>query len=184
MGARPAYVAAAHELGTALAREGIRLVYGGGHVGLMGAVADACIEAGGEVHGVITESLRNAEIAHGSITRLEVVSDMHTRKARMLEIADAFVAMPGGFGTLEELFEVVTWTQLGLHAKPLCLYDVAGFFAHLVEFTRHAGAEGFIKPVHLDLLMVAGSADEVLTRLRSPLPPSTPKWVERLPPVV
>ena len=178
-GFRPEYSDAAQSLGAILAHRRITLVYGGGHVGLMGVIADACLEAGGEVHGVITEALRDAEVAHPGLTRLEVVPDMHQRKERMASLADGFVAMPGGFGTWEELFEVVTWSQLGTHSKPVCLLDVLGFFDHLLAFARHAAAEGFIKDSNLDLIRVTSDANSVLATLEVPMQPRVAKWAGR-----
>jgi len=142
MGANPAYREAAVALGQAIARRGLTLVYGGGAVGLMGVVADAAMAAGGEVVGIIPQSLLDAEVGHKGLTRLEVVDGMHARKARMAELSDAFIALPGGLGTLEELFEVWTWGQLGYHAKPLGLLDVNGFYDELLD-----GMDRFIAPV-------------------------------------
>ena len=140
-GARPIYHEAAAQLGRHIAERGLTLVYGGGAVGLMGVVADAALAAGGEVIGIIPQSLERAEIGHKGLTRLEVVDGMHARKARMAELADAFIALPGGLGTLEELFEVWTWGQLGYHAKPLGLLEVDGFYARLTDFLDHLVAE-------------------------------------------
>lgn len=150
-GARPEYVAGATALGTGLADRGIGLVYGGASVGLMGAVADAALGAGGEVIGVIPQSLVDREVAHAGLSDLRVVGSMHERKALMAELSGAFVALPGGIGTFEELFEVWTWRQLGLHAKPIVLLDTAGYWAGLTAFLEHAGREGFVKAAPLDL---------------------------------
>ena len=174
-GVHPSYVLAARQLGVAIANQGVQLVYGGGDVGLMGEVANACLGAGGQVVGVITEALRDAEVGHDGLTRLEVVGDMHSRKARMAALADGCIALPGGFGTLEELFEIITWTQLGLHAIPVCLFSVAGFYDTLVSFVQHAGTEGFIKPCHVDLLRVGRDAEQCLDALRVAVP-TVPKW--------
>jgi hypothetical protein len=144
------YRAAAAGFGTLLAERGIRLVYGGASVGTMGVIADAALEAGGEVVGVIPRQLVDREIAHTGLTRLHVVGDMHERKARMAELADGFVALPGGAGTLEEFFEVWTWGQLGLHAKALGLLDVDGFFAPLAAMLDHMVDEGFLRPAYRD----------------------------------
>ncbi len=164
-GSRPAYRRLAAELGTALARQGTGVVYGGAAVGLMGAVADAALAAGGEVIGVIPRALVDREIAHGGLTALHVVGSMHERKALMAELAGAFVALPGGMGTLEELFEVFTWRQLGLHAKPIVLLDVEGYWGRLVGFLQHAEDEGFLRPGHRAALAVDGSVPALLARL-------------------
>jgi uncharacterized protein (TIGR00730 family) len=156
-GRRPTYAAAAVALGTAIARRGMRLVYGGSNVGLMKILADSAVSAGGEVVGILPGALVARELAHPGLTRLEVVSSMHARKARMAELSDAFVALPGGMGTLEELTEVLTWAQLGLHAKPCGLLDVEGYWEPLVGFLDHAEQEGFLRPEHRALL--ARSAD-------------------------
>ena len=175
-GKRAEYMAAARDLGRSLAVARIGLVFGGTDVGLMGAVADEVLTHGGEVTGVITEALHGKGIGHRALTRLEVVTDMHARKARMAELADGFVALPGGYGTWEELCEVLTWTQLGVHAKPAVILEVAGFWAPFVAFVAHASSEGFVKAAHRDLLRVAHSPEGVITELRRPLPPLTSKW--------
>jgi uncharacterized protein (TIGR00730 family) len=178
-GARPIYHEAAANLGRSLAERGITLIYGGGAVGLMGVVADAALAAGGEVIGIIPQSLERAEIGHSGLTRLEVVDGMHARKARMAELADAFIALPGGLGTLEELFEVWTWGQLGYHAKPLGLLEVDGFYARLTDFLDHLVAERFVREQHRDILQVSESAAELLTLMDSWKPTAAPKWVDR-----
>lgn len=175
----PVYANAARDLGTGIAGRGLTLVYGGGNVGLMGTVADAALRAGGRVHGVITEALLGAEVAHRELSELEVVATMHERKARMAELADGFVALPGGFGTFEELFEVLTWTQLGIHTKPVVLVNVAGFWDPLLSQTRHATEQGFMKPVHEQVMRSAATVDEALTELFRPMPPTVPKWADR-----
>ncbi len=164
-GRRPIHADAAAHFGAELARQGHGLVYGGGHVGLMGLLADAVLSGGGEVIGVIPRHLMDRELAHRGVTDLQVVPDMHTRKARMAEQADAFVAMPGGIGTLEELFEVWTWAQLGLHAKPIGLLNVAGFFDHLLAFCDHLVADGFLPADSRNRLMTADSPAGVLDAL-------------------
>ena len=169
-GARPDYVEAARELGGLLARRGLRLIYGGGHVGLMGAVADAALGAGGQVVGVIPEHLMQPEVAHQGLTELLVVDSMHTRKREMAARADAFVVLPGGYGTFEEMFEMVTWLQLQLHSKPIGLLNVEGYYDALLDFLRHAAAEGFIRPQHWDLLIVESGPELLLERLRLHLP--------------
>lgn len=159
------YVAAARHLGTLLAQRGIGLVYGGASVGTMGAVADAALEAGGEVTGVIPQALVDREIAHQGVGDLRVVADMHERKALMAELADAFVALPGGIGTLEELFEVWTWTHLGLHSKPVAVLDVDGFYQPLRAFADHMAREGFLKPASRDLLLLDSDPAALLDRV-------------------
>jgi uncharacterized protein (TIGR00730 family) len=164
-GARAEYAAAARALGTALGRRGIGLVYGGGSVGLMGVLADAARAAGGETIGVIPQGLASKELAHAGLTELHVVGSMHERKALMASLADGFAGLPGGLGTLEEICEMLTWAQLGIHRKPVALLDVAGYWAGLRQLLAHAIAEGFVDPASVDLLLVATSADELLDRL-------------------
>jgi hypothetical protein len=178
-GADPGYGAAATELGRRLAERGIELVYGGAQVGLMGLVADAALAAGGRVTGVIPQSLVDREIAHPGLSDLRVVDSMHERKAAMAELADAFVALPGGVGTLEELFEVYTWNQLGLHAKPLGLFNVRGYFDGLARFLDHATAQRFVTPQHRAMLLVSDDLDELLDRLAGWEAPAQPKWIDR-----
>lgn len=163
--AKPVYFDAARAVGAELARRGIRVVYGGGRVGLMGAVADAAMAAGGEVVGVIPEKLQALEVGHDALTEIHVVPDMHTRKMKMATLSDAFIALPGGLGTLDEVFEAATWTQLNYHLKPVGLLDVSGFFGPLVAFLRHAQAEGFIRPQHGALIQVADTIDALLGQL-------------------
>ena len=150
-GNKPSYATAAAELGRALAARGVGLVNGGGHVGLMGATADAVLAAGGEAIGVIPEALRDRELAHTAMTQLHVTVDMHARKALMASLADAFIALPGGLGTFEELFEVATWAQLNIHRKPIGILDVDDYYHHLAQWLRHAETEGFVKPEHSNL---------------------------------
>ena len=157
-----AFVQAAQALGAALARRGYTLVYGGGSTGLMGAVADGALEAGGQVIGVIPEHFNTPALAHQGLTRLEVVPDMHTRKARMAALSDAFIALPGGYGTLEELFEALTWAQIGLHAKPIGLLNVQGYYNDLLAFIRRARAEGFLYAEHERLFVVGDTPDALL----------------------
>jgi uncharacterized protein (TIGR00730 family) len=153
IGASPLYVNAAKELATVMVENDIALVYGGGHVGLMGTIADAVLGAGGKVTGVIPQALMVSEISHERLTRLVVVKDMHERKALMAELADGFIAMPGGIGTLEELFEALTWLQLGFHDKPVGLLNVDGFFDGLIDFVAHLVQPGFLKSEHAALLL-------------------------------
>ena len=178
-GNQRAYSDAAGALGAVLAERGIGLVYGGGNVGLMGVIADAVMAAGGKVIGVIPQSLANREIAHTGITELRVVDSMHARKAMMAELADAFIAMPGGVGTFEEFFEVVTWTQLGLHRKPCGLLNVNGFYAPLAAFIDQAVTEGFIKPVHRAAIVVDSDPVRLLDTLGTIKLPDVPKWIDR-----
>ena len=180
-GANPLYREAAVTLGRTLAERGATLVYGGGAVGLMGIVADAALAAGGEVIGIIPQSLKDAEIGHTGLTRLEVVDGMHARKARMAELSDAFIALPGGLGTLEELFEVWTWGQLGYHAKPLGLLDVNGFYEKLGSFLDHIVDEGFVRPQHRAMLRLGREAGELLEGMARMKTPVVPKWVESNP---
>jgi len=179
VGNQPAYAEAAQAMGAVLAKRGIGLVYGGGNVGLMGVVADAVMAHGGEAIGVIPQSLADREIAHGGITQLHVVDSMHARKAMMAELSDAFVAMPGGVGTFEEFFEVVTWTQLGLHRKPCGLLNVQGFYTPLAAFIDQAVSEGFIKPVHRAAIVVDNDPARLLTILAKVDLPAVPKWIRR-----
>ena len=174
-----AYRAAATDLGHRLAERGIELVYGGASVGLMGAVADAAMEGGGHVIGVIPQSLVDREIAHPAIGDLRVVESMHERKALMADLSDAFVALPGGVGTLEELFEIYTWNQLGLHAKPLGLFNVRGYYDGLARFLDHAVEERFVTPHHRAMLLVSEHLDELIDGLDAWQAPRQPKWIDR-----
>lgn len=176
-GRDPAYVDAARALGRTLASRGIDLVYGGGRVGLMGAVADATLDAGGEAYGVMPRALVDREIAHEGLTELVVVDSMHERKARMADLADGFVALPGGFGTLEELTEVLTWAQLGFHRDPCGFLDVAGFYAPLVDFFDHQVAEGFVSEDHRGMVVVADEIEELLDRFAAYEPPEVKRFV-------
>jgi uncharacterized protein (TIGR00730 family) len=165
MGASPRFAEAAREFGDALLSRGIGLVYGGAHRGLMGVLADAVLQGGGEVIGVIPQSLVDLEIAHRGLTQLFVVSTMHERKALMAKHADAFVALPGGFGTLDELMEIVTWRSLGLHDKPIGLLDTGGYFEGLLEFAEHMLRSGFVREEDVRGLEVSGSPTELLRKL-------------------
>jgi hypothetical protein len=166
-GVRAGYEAAARAFAESAARRGIRLVYGGASVGLMGVIADAALLAGGEVVGVIPRQLVDREIAHRGLTTLHVVDTMHERKAMMADLSDAFVALPGGLGTLEELFEVWTWGMLGLHSKPYGVLDVDGYYSPLIHFLDHARDEGFIRPAQRAVLAVETDATRLLDRLVS-----------------
>lgn len=179
MGTRPEYAAAAEALGRMLAERGLGLVYGGGNVGLMGVAANAALAAGGEVFGVIPEALMRMEVGHLDLTELHVVASMHERKARMADMADAFIALPGGIGTLEELFEVWTWGQLGLHPKPLGILDVAGYYRHLHAFLDHALAEGFLKERHRAMVAVEADPAALLARLGAYTPPRVVQVIAR-----
>jgi uncharacterized protein (TIGR00730 family) len=164
-GTRPVYVEVARAFGSALATSGRRLVYGGGGTGIMGAVADGALAAGGDVVGVMPRHLVDREAAHRGVPDLRIVETMHERKAMMADLADGFAVLPGGLGTMEELFEVWTWGQLGLHGKPYGLLDTGGFFAPLVAFLRHATAEGFVRAGHLDALAVDDDPVRLLAKL-------------------
>jgi uncharacterized protein (TIGR00730 family) len=177
-GADPGFAAAAAALGRLLAERGIRLVYGGGHVGLMGVVADACLAGGGEVHGVITRALEAKELAHRGLSSLAVVETMHERKQAMADLAGGFVMLPGGFGTLDEFFEVLTWNQLGIHAKPCGVLDVAGFFAPLRDLLEAATRQRFLRPGHRDLVIMDSEPDRLLNRLDEWQPTVVGKWLD------
>ena len=177
VGNRSTYRDAAVAMGTVLAAKGIGLVYGGGNVGLMGVVADAVLAGGGDVIGVIPQSLADREVAHLGVTDLRVVDSMHTRKAMMADLADAFIAMPGGVGTFEEFFEAVTWTQLGVHRKPCGLLNAGGFYTPLEAFIDQAVTEGFIKPVHRSIVVCDDDPARLLDKLANVKLPDVPKWI-------
>ena len=179
VGTNQAYTDAAEAMGALLAKRGIGLVYGGGHVGLMGVIAEAALQAGGEVIGVIPRALFEREIGHSGVTDLRIVDSMHTRKAMMADLADAFVAMPGGVGTFEEFFEAVTWTQLGLHRKACGLLNVAGFYSPLAAFIDQAVSEGFIKPIHRAAIVVDDDPERLLDTLSTVQVPDVPKWIKK-----
>lgn len=178
-GTKPAYAEAARALGRLLAQRGLELVYGGGNVGLMGIVAEAAMQAGGTVIGVIPESLMRLEVGARDISELHVVGSMHDRKAMMAELSDAFIALPGGIGTMEELFEVWTWGQLGLHSKPAAFLDVAGFYGHLHTFLDHMVAEGFLKERHRQMVAVSSDAARLLDGFEAYQPPGTVKIIDK-----
>ncbi|MDO8363254.1 MAG: TIGR00730 family Rossman fold protein [Actinomycetota bacterium] len=178
-GNSPTYAAIARKLGGAMANRGIGLVYGGGSVGLMGMIADAAMEAGGEVIGVITDQLVNAEVAHRDLARLEVVPTMHDRKARLSELADGFVVLPGGFGTVDEFAEMLTWNQLGIVAKPVVLLDVEGYWEPMLAWMDKAVECGFVRPPHRMLAQRALSVDEAIALALAPVPATPHKWLDR-----
>lgn len=172
-----AYKRLAYDLGAELARRGIGVVYGGGSVGLMNEVAQGAMDQGGEVIGVITEKLMALEVARHDLSELHIVKGMHARKLKMSDLCDAFVALPGGYGTLDELFEAITWTQLNIHHKPVGLLDGNGFYAHLVAFLDHANAQGFIRDQHRPLVRRYETVDALLEGLRSAEVPTFGRWV-------
>ncbi len=178
-GGRPEYVTAARALGRALADQRIGLVYGGAGVGLMGAVADAVLDRGGSVVGVMPRALVEREVAHSGLTELRVVGSMHERKAEMADLADAFVALPGGLGTLEEMFEVLTWAQLGHHAKPCGLLNVAGYYDRMLSMMDHAAEERFVAPEHRAMLLVDAEPGPLIERFRAYRAPQVSKWLDR-----
>jgi uncharacterized protein (TIGR00730 family) len=179
MGNREEYRQSAEQLARALVGNQLDLVYGGGGVGLMGVLADEVLSLGGRVQGVLPEALLAREVGHCGLTELRVVSTMHERKFQMSELADAFIALPGGFGTFEELFEVITWAQLGLHSKPIGLLNVAGYFQPLIDFLDHAVSEGFIPRTHRRLLLTGSNPQELVLALMDCEPlPALDKWVD------
>lgn len=178
-GNQPLYTDVAVRLADELARRGMGLVYGGGSVGLMGVLADAALARGVSVDGVIPRHLNDLEIGHKGLTKLHVVDSMHERKALMAELSDGFMALPGGVGTLEELFEVYTWGQLGLHTKPVGLLDVAGYYGPLIAFLDQAVTEGFIRSEHRKFLLEGQDPAELLNAMGAWVPPRVPKWLDR-----
>ena len=179
VGARREYEAAAARIGRLLAERGVRAVYGGGNIGLMGVMADAALAAGGEVIGVIPQMLVDKELAHNRLTELRIVTSMHERKALMAELSDAFIALPGGLGTFEELFEVLTWVQLGIHHKPCGCLNVAGYFDPLSALLDHAVGETFVLPQHRQLLVTSSDPAELLAMLAGQRPARDEKWQGR-----
>jgi uncharacterized protein (TIGR00730 family) len=178
-GSEPDYRACAEQLGAELTRRNIGLVYGGGNVGLMGAIADAVLKAGGEAIGVIPEHLMTREIGHKRLTKLHIVHSMHERKALMADLSDAFIALPGGFGTLEEFFEVLTWSQLGLHAKPCGIVNVLDYYTPLLRMLDHAVEERFLKPQNRALVLARDTPSELLQALEEWRPVHVEKWLDR-----
>lgn len=175
------YKLAGRQMGRTLAENGIRLVYGGGKTGIMGAVADGALEAGGEVFGVIVESMNTPALAHMGLTHLEVTATIHGRKARMYELAEGYIALPGGFGTFDELFETLTWAQIGVHAKPIGLLNVRGYFDPLWAMVLHAEREGFVFTEHRRMLCMAAEPAELLDCMRTnqPSAEAVRKWMRR-----
>lgn len=179
-GQDPSLRKAAAELATYLAKQGIGLVYGGGNVGLMGTIANAALAAGGEVIGVIPQALMDKELGHRGLTELYVVKSMHERKQLMVDKSDGFIALPGGFGTLDELFETLTWLQLGFHDKPVGLLNVNGFFDRLLSFLDHMTEQAFLKQEHRDCLLLSETPEDLLAQMRRFEPPKLDKWIEVL----
>lgn len=178
VGADPAYAEMARALGRQLAAENIALIYGGGHIGLMGVLADAALAAGARVVGVIPRALAERELAHQGLTGLHVVGSMHERKMLMAELSEGFIALPGGFGTFEEFCEVLTWAQLGMHAKPCGLVNVAGYYDPLLALFDRAVAEGFVRPEHRAMVLEAVDPKTLLAVMRSYRPPAVEKWID------
>ena len=178
-GSQPEYRARAEELGSELIRRNIGLVYGGGNVGLMGAIADSVLKAGGEAIGVIPEHLMAREIGHKHLTKLYIVKSMHERKALMADLADAFIALPGGFGTFEEFFEVLTWSQLGLHKKPCGIFNVRGYYTPLLAMLDHAAEEEFLKADNRALVLARDNPADLLQALEEWRPVHVEKWLDR-----
>jgi uncharacterized protein (TIGR00730 family) len=178
MGTDPDFAAAAENLGGLLAARGIRLVYGGGRVGLMGVLADAVLRGGGSVTGVITRALEDKEISHHGLMELIVVRTMHERKAMMADRADGFIMLPGGYGTMDEFFEVLTWTQLGIHVKPCGILDVNGYFGPLLGLLDHAAGQGFLRDDHREMVLTGTDPAGLLDRMAAWTPPATEKWLD------
>ncbi len=177
-GTRPEYEAAVKQLATIIANRGMTLVYGGGNVGLMGVAANAALEAGGKVIGVIPADIADKEVGHYGLTELQVVDSMHERKMRMAKLADGIIALPGGLGTLEEMFEMLTWSQLGFHNKPVGLVNVEGYFDLLLSFLDHMVVERFVKQDHRDLLLTERDPEVLLDRMIDYVPPVADKWLD------
>lgn len=179
VGRRPEYAAAARAVGGLLAAEGLTLVYGGGSVGLMGIVADSVLAAGGRAVGVIPHSLQMKEVGHNSLSELHVVDTMHERKARMADLSDAFIALPGGLGTFEEIFEVFTWAILGIHAKPCGFLNIAGYYDPLIRFLDGSVSEGFVRREHREMILTSSDPAELLAAMRRYRSPPIEKWITR-----
>jgi uncharacterized protein (TIGR00730 family) len=168
--ADPVYIEAARYVGTTLAQRGITVVYGGGRLGLMGAVADSALAAGGKVIGIIPEALVNAEVAHTGCTELRVVKNMHERKALFTDLSDGFINLPGGVGTMDEMWEAVSWSQLGYHSKPVGVLNIAGYYDHLIAFNAHMASVGFVRDAHKGILLVAETIDDLLGKMTNYTP--------------
>ncbi len=179
LGKSPVYAQAARALAEEMAKRGIGLVYGGASVGIMGTIADTVLAAGGEVVGIIPQALVEKEVSHHGLTELKVVASMHERKATMAELSDAFIALPGGLGTLEELFEVLTWAQLGFHQKPCGLLNVGNYYDKLSAFLDHAVEQAFVKGIHRDMLLVESAPKTLLEQMACYQPPVVGKWIGR-----
>ena len=179
VGEKPGYLKAAANLGAILAERGIHLIYGGSNIGLMGMVANSCLEKGGRVTGIMPRHLEEKGVAHDQLTELIVVDSMHQRKARMAELSDAFIALPGGIGTLEETLEMLTWVQLGIQAKPIGLLNALSYFDSLMTFFRHMVAEGFLRTGHLEMLLIESDAEKLVTRLQMYKPRYLDKWANK-----
>jgi len=179
-GKNEVYKSAAKDLGKFLAEKNITLVYGGGNIGLMGAIANSVLEKNGKVIGVIPQSLQDKELAHEGVTKMYVVKSMHERKALMAQISDAFIAMPGGFGTLDELFESLTWNQLEIMNKPIAVYNINGYFDHLIALLKQGVTENFLRKEHLKNIIVASEPDKILQKLKRFKPAIADKWIEDL----
>ena len=177
-GEDPRYLEGADRFGQILAREGIELVYGGSRVGMMGRLAAATLQAGGRVVGIIPGAVMNRELAHQELTELRVVKSLHERKSEMAELSDAFVALPGGLGTIEAFFELLTWAQLGLHQKPCAMLNVGGYFRPLVRFLDHMSQEGFMARPHRDMVIIEEDPETLIGRLAEYRPPATPRWID------
>lgn len=178
IGARASYGEAAHQIGQDLAHHGLTLIYGGGSTGLMGLVADSALRHGGDVIGIMPQALKDREIDHRGLTQMIIVNSMHERKAKMAELADAFVALAGGFGTYEELFEIITWAQLGIHSKPIVLLNTDGYYDALLQMIRHSVDEGFIRTIDHTILRVAEQSHAVIPLLNTKMSPEfRPKWL-------
>jgi uncharacterized protein (TIGR00730 family) len=178
-GAREEYRRLACDLGLALVQRGLSLVYGGAKVGLMGILADTALRHGGEVIGIIPEALVTKEVAHSELSELRIVPSMHERKRQMAELSDAFVALPGGIGTVEEFTEILTWAQLGLHVKPCGLLNAGGFYDRLIDFLDHAVSERFLRPDHRSMLLIAQRPEDLLDLFAGYSPPAVEKWIDR-----
>ncbi len=176
-GKDPVYLAVAEKLGEFIAGNNLELVYGGASIGVMGRIADTVLDGGGKVTGVIPELLQG-EVAHAGLSELHITKTMHERKAMMFEMSDAFIAMPGGLGTLEEIFEVLTWAQLGYHSKPCGLLNVAGYYDKMIEFLEHSVREKFVRPENIDILQVAGSPEKLFELFKNYRPVKIKKWLD------